>query len=154
MLSELEDPNESFGSVAKRHNASASTLYAMAKRHRPDLIAKRKESGVHKQIAKVVEVTDEQREVAVQAVLGGKPVKDVAAETGVPAPTLYKWVHKARTQLTNLEVAVLNTQYAGKPAANAVLDVLTAQLQASAAQLNTTPAQLLAVLSARLQANA
>jgi hypothetical protein len=35
-----------------------------------------------------------------------------------------------------------------------VLDVLTAQLQASAAQLNTTPAQLLAVLSARLQANA
>jgi hypothetical protein len=39
------------------------------------------------------------------------------------------------------------------PHDNAILDVLTAQLQASAAQLNTTPAQLLAALSARLTAN-
>lgn len=154
MLKELEDPNESFSAVAKRHNASASTLYATAKRYRPDLIAQRKESGVHKQIARTVEVTDEQREAAVQSVLSGRSVKDVAADTGIPAPTLYKWANKARTQLTHLEVAVLNTQYAGKPAANAVLDVLTAQLQASAAQLNTTTEQLLQTLAVRLRANA
>lgn len=109
MLSELEDPNESFSAVAKRHNASASTLYATAKKYRPDLIATRKESGVHKQIAKTIEVTEGQREAAVQEILGGKSVKDVATETGIPAPTLYKWAHKARAQLTSLEVAVLNT---------------------------------------------
>ena len=156
MLNELEDPNESFSAVAKRHNASSATLYATAKKYRPDLIAKRKESGVHKQIVKVVEVTDEQREAAVQAVLGGKSVKDVAADTGVPAPTLYKWVSKAKSQLNPPELAILSAQGLDNVQVqdSTILKLLAAQLNAAAAQLNVTPTKLLAALSARLSANA
>ena len=156
MLNELEDPNESFSAVAKRHSASSATLYATAKKYRPDLIAKRKESGVHKQIVKVVEVTDEQREVAVQAVLAGKSVKDVAADTGVPAPTLYKWVSKAKSQLNPPELAVLSAQGLDNSQVqdSAILKLLTAQLQAAAAQLNVTPTRLLAALAVQVQREA
>lgn len=152
MLSELEDPNESFNAVAKRHNASSATLYAMAKKHRPNLIAERKESGVHKQIIKTVEVTDEQREAAVQAVLGGRPVKDVAADTGVPAPTLYKWVSKAKSQLNPPELAILSAKTPDNAHAHdtAVLDVLLASIRAASSQFGTQPEHLCDLLKARL----
>ena len=147
MLSELEDPKESFNAVARRHNASSATLYAMAKKHRPELIAKRRESGVHKQIFKIVEVSDEQREAAVKAILGGRSVKDVATDTGVLAPTLYKWVSKAKSHLNPPGLAILSAQVQD----SAILKLLAAQIEAAAGQLNVTPTKLLAALAVQVQ---
>ncbi len=53
-----------------------------------------------------------------------------------------------------MEPGSTDTTDAAQAVHDTILDVLTTQLLASATQLNTTPAQLLGVLSARLQANA
>lgn len=97
-------------------------------------------------------ILDNVRAEALAQVLAGRSVKDVSSETGVPAPTLYQMARKAREK--GAAHSNVQASAAPSPAANAVLDVLTAQLQASAAQLNTTTEQLLAVLSERLRAGA
>lgn len=144
---------ESFSSAARRNNLpSASTLYDAAKKYRPSLIAERKESGPHKRIPRTIEVSSEQREAAVQAVLSGQTVKAVAEDTGIPATTLYKWVHKAKLQLSPPESAALSAKTPDNAHAHdtAVLDVLLASIRAASSQFGTQPEHLCDLLKARL----
>lgn len=94
-------------------------------------------------------ILDNVRAEALAQVLAGHSVKDVSSETGVPAPTLYQMARKAREK--GAAHGNVQASAAPSPAANAVLDVLTAQLQAAAVQLNVTPTRLLAALAAQVQ---
>lgn len=99
-------------------------------------------------------ILDNVRAEALAQVLAGRSVKDVASETGVPAPTLYQMARKAREKGAahdNVQPAV---QADAQVQDSAILKLLAAQLNAAAAQLNVTPTRLLAALSARLSANA
>jgi transposase-like protein len=156
----MTQSGESFSSAARRHRlSSASTLYDAAKRYRPNLIAERKESGAHRRIPKTVDVTPEQREAAVQAVLSGKSVKAVAEDTGIPGTTLYKWVHKAKLQLSPVESAIRSVQGSdnipvqdhAQVQDNAVIDVLLASIRAASTQLGTNPEELCDLLKSHLK---
>lgn len=152
LVQALESPDEdgSFNSVAKRLGFNPAAAYNTLAKVRPDLLGPRSARLGFLQVNKTG-VPEDVRAQALAKVLAGESVKDVAQATGVPAPTLYQMARKAREK----EAAHSNVQAsaAPSPAASAVLDVLTAQLQAAAAQLSTTPAQLLAALSARMTAN-
>lgn len=155
LIQELESSSDSSNTVAKRHSLVTATAYNAGVRS--DLLGPSSARLGFSQVNRT-DVPDNIRAEALAQVLAGRSVKEVASETGVPAPTLYQMARKAREKkaLRPLDTAsnTHNTPDNAQAHDTAVLDVLTAQLQAAAAQLNTTPAQLLTALSARPQAGA
>lgn len=79
----------------------------------------------------------------------------VAQETGVPAPTLYQMVRKAREKeaakaADNVTLAAGGSA-AINPQDNAILDVLLASIRAASAQLGTQPDHLCDLLKSQLK---
>lgn len=90
LIADLETSSDSFTTVAKRHGHLPATAYNGIARVRPDLLTPRSERLGFSRLPSPDNVDVKARDAAVARVLAGEPVKDVAAQTGIAAPSLYK----------------------------------------------------------------
>lgn len=149
LIADLESSMDSFNAVAKRHNVVPATAYNAIAKVRPDLLGPRSVKLGFSQVSKT-EVPDSVRAEALAQVLAGRSVKDVANETGVPAPTLYQMARKARdAQAAKVEAGAKNSS-AATHSTDPILDILLASVIVAAAQRGVTPADVCDLLKARL----
>ena len=156
LITALESPAEidSFNAVAKRLGFNPAAAYVSIQRVRPDLLGPRSARLGFSQVNKT-DVSDNVRAEALARVLAGESVKDVAQATGVPAPTLYQMVRKAREKeaakaADNVTLAAGGSD-AINPQNNAIFDVLLASIRAASAQLGTQPEHLCDLLKSQLK---
>lgn len=90
LIADLETSSDSFTTVAKRHGHLPATAYNGIARIRPDLLTPRSERLGFSRLPSPTNVDVKARDAAVARVLAGEPVKDVSAQTGIAAPSLYK----------------------------------------------------------------
>lgn len=101
LIADLETSSDSFNAVAKRHGHLPATAYNGIARTRPDLLTSRSERLGFSRLVNPDTVDVKVRDAAVARVLAGEPVKDVAADTGIAGPTLYK--HSAAKRVKQAE---------------------------------------------------
>lgn len=154
LIQDLESSTESFNQLAKRHGHKTSIAHAALSKIRPDLLGPRSARLGFAPVNKT-DVSDNVRAEALARVLAGESVKDVAQATGVPAPTLYQMVRKAREKeaakaADNVTLAAGGSD-AINPQNNAIFDVLLASIRAASAQLGTQPEHLCDLLKSQLK---
>jgi transposase-like protein len=110
LIADLESSTDSFNTVAKRHGFIPATAYNGISRVRPDLLTPRSERLGFARLVNPDSVSADVRDAAVARVLAGEPVKEVSAETGVPAPTLYKHAAARRETVKTPPPAVPKAQ--------------------------------------------
>jgi transposase-like protein len=157
LIQDLESSTESFNQLAKRHGHKTSIAHAALSKIRPDLLGPRSARLGFAPVNKT-DIPDNVRAEALTRVLAGESVKDVAQATGVPAPTLYQMVRKAREKEAAKATDNVTLAAGGSAALNAqdsaIISLLAASLNAASAQMGKTPAQVLTMLTAYLHANA
>jgi hypothetical protein len=147
LINALESPTEerSFHSLAKALGFDPANAYNTIKWMRPDLLGPRSERLGHKQVGKT-DIPDNVRADALSKVLSGRPVKEVAAETGVPAPTLYQMAQKARAKTDPKPKAVIKALKADE----ALVQLLLTSIKQASTNLGTTPERLCDLLKKHL----
>ncbi len=154
LIQDLESSTESFNQLAKRHGHKTSIAHAALSKIRPDLLGPRSARLGFAPVNKT-DIPDNVRAEALAKVLAGESVKDVAQETGVPAPTLYQMARKARNKEaakdTDNVILTAGGSAAINPHDNAILDVLLASIRAASAQLGTQPEHLCDLLKSQLK---
>lgn len=103
LIADLETSSDSFNTVAKRHGHLPATAYNGIARIRPDLLTPRSERLGFSRLPGPNSVDVKARDAAVARVLAGERVKDVAAQTGMASPSLYKHAAAERAKQAEKE---------------------------------------------------
>jgi len=99
LIAALEASTESFNAVCKAHGHVPATAYNVIGRVRPDLLKPRSDRLGFSRIPGEAH-SDDVISLAVERCLSGDPVKSVAADLGLPIPTLYRYLQRARAAKT------------------------------------------------------
>lgn len=146
LIQDLESSTESFNQLAKRHGHKTSIAHAALSKIRPDLLGPRSARLGFAPVNKT-DIPDNVRAEALAQVLAGRSVKDVASETGVPAPTLYQMARKARA---GVQIPPQPTDIKSLAHDVTAFELILSNIKQTAASMGTTPEHLCDLLKSNL----